>query len=89
MRELQPSAVLALQRRIGNRAVSRFLRGPLRRGPDEFVPVVPADIATIMPPADAGYRGEQVVAPNPQAALSDAAEELSVLNDERLRRRQH
>ena len=88
MRAMQPSTVLSLQRSIGNRAVSRMLSGRrpgLNDREDEFVAQVPP-----VPPleAQAGYRSEQVVAPPPPAAqMADAAEELTLANDERVRRR--
>jgi hypothetical protein len=86
MPSLQPPEVLALQRSIGNRAVSRMLRDDL----ELQLPVPPGALPALPAEAQGAYRGsEQVVMQNPQAALSDAAEEigLAVSETERLRRR--
>jgi len=80
---MEPSAVLALQRTVGNRAVSRILSRPAS---DEFEEeAIGFGMQPMgLPPAAAP---QPAPAPAPTADLTDAAEELSFLHGEKVRRR--
>jgi hypothetical protein len=86
---MRPSTVLALQRSVGNRAVSRLLRGPGMQ--DEYEEE--ADRPFTMPMGIGQNSGLPAVqAPQPvmqdsASALADAAEEMTFMADERVRRR--
>jgi len=86
---MNPSTVLALQRTVGNRAVSRFLRVPGMQDLYEDEADRPAATPMGLGSNDAqrAAQAAQVVAQDPQSTLADAAEELSFEHSEKLRRR--